>query len=271
MRAPPDSADLELIGRFLARRDVAALEGPGSDRAGSDGAGSDRLHRPGPYDVLVLCGSAVLASLDVTAWAFHRRLVARVLVSGGIGHSTPYLVAAVRARPELDVPTDDRPEAAVLADLLVRHHGLPAAAVTTETASTNCGENAAFSLAALAGTGAGSVLLVQDPTMQRRTHAGFDFSQRDLAAAERVAVTSFAPLVPVVGPHGVGGSPGGSVVWTLERFTSLALGEVRRLRDDERGYGPRGAGFLGHVDVPAEVLDAAARVERTVEPGLRDR
>ena len=30
----------------------------------------------------------------------------------------------------------------------------------------------------------------------------------------------------------------------------LLLGEIRRLRDDESGYGPQGAGFIGHVDIP---------------------
>ena len=31
------------------------------------------------------------------------------------------------------------------------------------------------------------------------------------------------------------------------------MGEIQRLRDDENGYGPRGKGFLGHVDIPDEV------------------
>jgi len=35
---------------------------------------------------------------------------------------------------------------------------------------------------------------------------------------------------------------------------------VRRLRDDEHGYGPRGAGFIDHVDVPPDVLAAARRL-----------
>lgn len=42
-------------------------------------------------------------------------------------------------------------------------------------------------------------------------------------------------------------------VWSVERFISLLLGEVPRLRDDPRGYGPRGRGFIDHVDIPEEV------------------
>ena len=239
--SPRDVDDLQVVAGYLARRDTAALDPVGR------------------WDVLVLCGSAVLASLDVAADAVHRGAVGSVLVSGGVGHSTPHLRAAVRASPRhADVDPDGRTEASVLAELLRHHHDVPAALVATEEESTNCGENAAFSLRVLARRrDVGTVLLVQDPTMQRRTHASFDHHQRD--AADPLGVTSLAPFVPVVRADGVGPADGGTV-WDADRFTELALGEVRRLRDDERGYGPRGAGFLGHVDVPAEVLAAADRL-----------
>ena len=105
-----------------------------------------------------------------------------------------------------------------------------------------------------------SVLLVQDPTMQRRTHASFDHHQRLLGS--RLEVVSQAPFVPVVRTSGVGDRTGGSA-WTLHRFASLAVGEVRRLHDDPEGYGPRGAGFIDHVDVPDEVLAASRRLQVT--------
>ncbi|GAA4982224.1 hypothetical protein [Kineococcus glutinatus] len=73
------------------------------------------------------------------------------------------------------------------------------------------------------------------------------------------AVLSPAPFVPVAGDGDVT-DPAGRVVWSRERFTALLLGEVRRLHDDEDGYGPRGAGHINHVDVPAEVLDAYRRL-----------
>jgi hypothetical protein len=244
------AADLETLGRFLARRDVATLD----------------PHRSGPtYDVLVLCGSAVLASAELAARAVHDGVAGHLLVSGGIGHSTPYLAAAIHRHPTYaDVVTEGRSEAAILADVLVHHLDVPQEAVTTEEESRHCGENAELSLRVMAGRGGRpSVLLVQDPTMQRRTHASFDHHQR--GDARPLVVVSHAPFVPVVGTDGVGDGQGG-IVWTLDRFTSLALGEVCRLRDDAEGYGPRGAGFIGHVDVPDPVQAAYLRLRTAGRP-----
>ena len=55
----------------------------------------------------------------------------------------------------------------------------PAAALTIEEESTNCGENAEFSLRLLARwSDVRTAVVVQDPTMQRRTHASFDHHLR---------------------------------------------------------------------------------------------
>jgi len=244
---PRVQADLEVVGRYLARRDLGSLD-PAEVRR--------------TFDVLVLCGSGVLATVDLAARAFRDRVVGTVLVTGGFGHSTPYLTEAVREHPTYaDVATQGWPEAAVIAEILQRHLGVPASRISTEDQATNCGQNAELSLRMLAGRpGTVSVLLVQEPTMQRRTHASFDHHQRLLGTG--FEVVSFAPFVPVVRQDGVG-NESGDTAWTLERFASLALGEVRRLRDDEGGYGPRGAGFIDHVDVPDEVLAASRRLRST--------
>jgi hypothetical protein len=238
------AADLELIGRYLALRDVPSLAPAELGRT---------------FDVLVLCGSGVLAAVDLAARAFHDGVVGRILVTGGIGHSTPYLAAAVREHPSYaGIPTADRPEAAVIADILRRHLKIPSGTVTTEEQATNCGENAEYSLRLLTSMPiVRSVLLVQDPTMQRRTHAGFDHHQRRQGTS--LDVVSFAPFVPADGS-----------AWGHERWVGLLLGEVRRLHDDEHGYGPRGAGFIDHVDVPGDVLTAAARAAQAF-PNLRSR
>jgi hypothetical protein len=52
-----------------------------------------------------------------------------------------------------------------------------------------------------------------------------------------------------------------SRLWRLPRFLGLLMGEIPRLRDDKEGYGPRGKGFIVHVDIPDEVEEAWRRVK----------
>ena len=249
---PESRHDLDRVAAWLARRDVASLTPRALD----------------PVDVLVLCGSAVLGAIDVAAAAYRRGLAGRILVSGGVGHSTPYLRDALRGHPRYgDVPTAARSEAAVTADVLRTHHGVPGDALLVEEQSTNCGENASCSVDVLRRESlqVRSLLVVQDPTMQRRTHESF---RRSLREAPDVRLLSYAPFVPTVPDAGAAGvtDDDGTEVWSMDRFRSLLLGEVRRLHDDEHGYGPRGADFLDHVEIPADVLAASRRLA-TTSPG----
>ena len=129
--------------------------------------------------------------------------------------------------------------------------------VAAQTWQANCGENAEFSRA-IVDRGQ-RILLMQDPTMQRRTHASFERSFRDLPGTELI---SFAPVTPWIGPYYVAAAAGGPAIWERERFVSLVLGEVRRLRDDQDGYGPRGRNFIDRVDLPPAVLDAYSNLTR---------
>jgi len=213
-------------------------------------------------DVLVLCGSAVLAAIDIAATAFDDGLADRLLVSGGVGHSRPYLRRAVSQDPRYgDVRTEARPESAIIGEILRRHHAVPDDAILIEHESTNCGENAEFSVALLALTPSRwqSVLLLQDPTMQRRTHECF---RRSLRSAAGVRVVSYAPFVPTVPDHDATNvhDEDGRAVWSMRRFAALLLGEMRRLYDDEHGYGPEGADFIDHVNIPGDVMDAYRRL-----------
>ena len=45
-------------------------------------------------------------------------------------------------------------------------------------------------------------------------------------------------------------------MWDIERYISLLMGEIPRLSDDENGYGPKGKGFIAHVEIPTEVRKA---------------
>jgi hypothetical protein len=242
--------DLAVLGAFLARRD----EPPPTSHD--------------PVDVLVLCGSGVLAALTVAAEALRTCACARILVTGGIGHSTRYLREAVAGHPVYgDTDTADRTEAAILAEVLHRHLEVPGDRVWTEEEATHCGQNAELSLRLLAARAPAtrSLVVVQDPTMQRRTHASFD--RWNVPGGPEVR--SHAPFVPVVHDAGAG-ERDGDVVWSPDRFRDLVLGELARLTDDERGYGPRGAGFIVHVDLPEEVSAAYRRLRATYPAVSRD-
>ena len=43
-------------------------------------------------------------------------------------------------------------------------------------------------------------------------------------------------------------------MWSMERYITLLMGEIPRLKDE--GYGPLGKDFLAHVEIPEEVLSA---------------
>lgn len=204
-------AELTLIAGYLARRDV---------------------DEPVEAELLVLMGSAVLESVGVAGQAWRDGLVPRILISGGIGHSTGHLLAKLGQQVV-------RPESHIFRDLLTGGYGVPAEAIEVEDRSTNCGENAEFTQ--LLADRSQRILLVQDPTMQRRTHASFVRSFRDLPGTELI---SFAPVIPTITPYGVAAAAGverapgqwasgprapgqrvsGPAIWERERFVSLVLG-----------------------------------------------
>ena len=154
----------------------------------------------------------------------------------------------------------------MVGQMAIEHWGIDPARVVLENRSTNCAENATLARMKLERLGSrlGTLLLLQDPTMQRRTHASFRQAFRDLPDT---VLVNFPTLVPRVLAQG------GALrfddlepesLWPMERFVSLVMGEIPRLRDDERGYGPKGRGFIPHVEIPPEVEAAHARLLRAL-------
>ena len=250
--------DLDTIAAYLARRDVETLS--------VESLG-------GSVDVLVLLGSSLLESVSVTAKAFDDGLAQHILISGGIGHSTQDLRDAIAHHPDYySIATEGRAEADIFYDMLVGHFDIDPDYITVENQSTNCGMNADFSKVVLEESDLTMrrLLLIQDPTMQRRTHACFERTWK----SQPTSFISYAPFIPSVDQVGkdsfiVEGSSENT--WSFERFTSLVLGEILRLHDTETGYGPNGANYIDHVEVPQELLDAynrlqlAQKVVRTVQ------
>ena len=187
-------------------------------------------------------------------------------VSRLLALSTPLLWQAVAAHEcYRGIPAHGRPEAHVLRDIAERFWGIDRSRVLVDDASTNCGENATFSRRVLEASGrkAETVLIVQDPTMQRRTDATFRHVFRDTPTAF-VSWPTFTPQVALDGEGLRFTTPELPGLWPMDRFLSLLLGEIPRLRDDAAGYGPRGKGFIVHVDIPAEVEAAYAHLKLSV-------
>ncbi|WP_426566514.1 ElyC/SanA/YdcF family protein [Angustibacter sp. McL0619] len=240
---------LNLIDRFVAVRDVPTLTGAGlAPVLGSEQA-----------DLLMLFGACPPGGWETAVAAVRGGAAARLMLIGGIGHTTEHLWGAMCERfPGREFA--GRPEADIMAEFLSEVHGLDD--VLTERRSTNCGNNISLAqdVVRQAGLAPRSVILVQDRTMQRRMSAGFG-RLWTLGQPTLVSFAAYEQEFTVVDGRlahlqDVWGS------WSVPRYVSLLLGEVERLTDSPEGYGPQGRDYIAHVDVPAQVQDAAALVAR---------
>ncbi|MEG1422531.1 MAG: YdcF family protein [Citrobacter sp.] len=209
-------------------------------------------------ELVILAGNAVIPTIDAACRIAKEQQIP-LLISGGIGHSTTFLYTAIARHPRYNIlRTTGRTEAAILADIAHQFWHIPGEKIWVEDQSTNCGENARFSCALLrqATKTIETVIVVQDPTMQRRTMATFERVTRDDPQAPRWL--SFPGFVPELTEQGdsVDFAPTAEGLWSVDRYLSLITGELPRLRDDETGYGPRGRDFIAHVDIPQAVEDA---------------
>lgn len=243
-----------------------------------------------PVDCIIICASSVLYQASYVFQATQDRpSIAKTLVLvGGIGHSTNLIYEAVARHPEYREIKDDGdvvglPESHVLQRILNRSFNVPkvdhgSPKVLVEDRSTNCGANAVETRKVLDQhgiTGPLSCIVVQDPTMSLRTVASFEKAYEDLPAAERPTFKACSVFVPRTRMENgkleyvVDVEDGlrdelklrPEDLWEKQRFCELLVGEVTRLNDNENGYGPKGKGFIGHVDVPDGVVEAAKRVK----------
>lgn len=215
------------------------------------------------FDAVILAGNAVIPTIDAACRIASEQAIP-LLISGGIGHSTTFLYAATARHPRYNtVPTTGRAEAAILSDIARKFWHIADERVLIEDQSTNCGENARFSWNMLKQHAPvpERILVVQDPTMQRRTMATFARVCRGESALPRfVSHPGFVPSLQN-SENGLVFSLGGEGLWPVERYLSLVLGELPRLKDDVNGYGPAGRDFIAHVEIPANV-EAAWRILR---------
>lgn len=234
------------------------------------------------YAAIVLCVSAIFHCAETLFSAIQQRgssLTPTLILCGGIGHSTPHLYTAVAQNPRyahLAERINGLPEAQVMEKILETCYPADdtkdtAVKVLIEDQSTNCGANATETKKLLRKHGisvtGGKVLIIQDPTMSLRTKMSFEKAFEDDQVVFEACPTFVPKVVEVDGSLEFDESTGvkEEQLWDMDRFLGLILGEVVRLRDDETGYGPRGKGFIGHVDVPHAILEAYARLEKSVQ------
>ena len=222
-----------------------------------------------------------------------------LVICGGVGHSTDLLYEAVASHKTyqaLNGHIQGTSEARIFQEIGERWFGLPAAVndagklpssstpcgrnlrVLIEEKSTNCGANALETKRILTSHGMRhprSIVVVQDPTMCRRTVASFAKAY-DYPAEACPLIRSWPTFVPQVSGIPVADGreandklasrlqfitpavdgEGSASVWRMGRFLNLVWGEIPRLRDDPKGYGPNGKGYIAHVSIPEDVEKA---------------
>lgn len=258
--------DVNTISSFLSHEDVRLYPS------------SESQH----YDAIVLCVSAIFHCAETLFQAIQQRassLTPTLILCGGIGHSTPHLYTAVAQNPcyaHLADRINGLPEAQVMYKILNTCYPTDDAKdshvkVLIEDQSTNCGANATETKKLLrkhrVSVTGGKVLVIQDPTMSLRTKMSFEKAFEDGEVVFEACPTFVPKVMEKDGRLRFDESEGikEEELWDMDRFLGLILGEIVRLGDDETGYGPRGKGFIGHVDVPEEVLGAYARLEKSVQ------
>lgn len=217
-------------------------------------------------DTLVIAGNS-LPNLIVSAAKFceEELEIQRIIFVGGIGHGTAPLIANCKKMyPELVRSEWEQLSEAEITQEVFSHYCSRNLELLLEKKSTNTGENARFSYKLFDQDAPNNFWLVQDPMVQKRTHVTFckEWGLR-LSAIQPLFFEQPKLIDFDTKPHFENSQM--DSWWTPDYFLSLVIGEIRRLNDDEHGYGPNGANFIPHVDVPEEVLASYRRCQKYLE------
>lgn len=253
---------LNTISSFLAIRDIPLLN-------------KDELlkkYHLASADVLILLGSSLIYPLHLAADALNEGLVKKIMLVGGIGHSTHYLYDNLRKYPKYNsIKAANRAEADIYKDILIQYHGVKESDILIENQSTNCGSNAknALQLFKESNITANTFIIMQDPTMQLRTYASFLHEWH----SENVLFINYAPYIPALSyiSEQVLFSDMPEDAWSVDRFISLLMGEIPRLYDNELGYGPNGKGYIVHIDIPADIMSSFHSLSDSLQDFLKNR
>ncbi len=246
--------NINILGNYCGKRDVKELTPENLQK---------ECHIR-QADVMVLFGGSILCGGDVLAGAIKNKIAKCFMIVGGEGHTTPTLRAKMNeAYPE--IKTENLSEAEIFNSYLKYRYFVQADYI--ETRSTNCGNNITFLLELLEKENivCNHIILSQDAAMQYRMEMGMRKYRPNMK------IINFAAY------HAVVQEQKGTLkydtdiwgMWDMERYISLLLGEIPRLKDDENGYGPRGKDFIAHVDIPRNVEDAFEELKQNYSGLIR--
>lgn len=233
---------LNILSSFLGKRDLNQL----------DTHTLQAQYSLKQADIIVLFGGTVLAGADVFAHGIANKIAKTSIIVGGIGHTTEFLRGNLR-KENINFNPKNMSEAEMLNHYLQEKYHFSADYL--ETASSNCGNNITNLLKLITQNSItfNSIIMIQDASMQRRMDATLKkFASKQLLILNYAAYT--AQITEINNQlfftnhiHGM---------WSIQKYISLLLGEMVRLKDDSYGYGPMGKDFIAHVDIPKEVNTA---------------
>lgn len=236
------ATNLNTLIDFLAKRDITAL---------TQNELQNKFNLP-QVDLAILFGGSIPEGCKTFAQAHQQNLAKHYLIVGGAGHTTD----ALRQKMQpyfIDFNTADKSEAEIMNHYLQQNYNINGCIL--ETKSTNCGNNITNALALLEQKHISpkSILFMQDATMQTRMYAGF---KKYTNKIKLINYATYKVHFQVV--HNQLALEQNSLwgMWDIDRYITLLLGEIPRLHDTKDGYGPNGANFIAHIDIPQEVLNA---------------
>lgn len=247
---------INILGKFCGKRDIPYLT-------------TEELKRKYNFsqvDVMVLFGGSIICGGDVLADAIKNNIAKKYIIVGGAGHTTETL--RVKINKELpSIETNGLSEAEIFDQYLKYKYELEVDYL--ECNSTNCGNNITFLLDLLAkkNISFNSIILAQDATMQHRMEAGLRKYIDDSIIIVNYAVYSAKVIIKnlnLVFENEILG------MWEMDRYITLLMGEIPRLSDNEDGYGPKGKGFIAHVNIPNEVEKAFLELKEVYSDMVRE-
>lgn len=207
------------------------------------------------FDLIILAGNSLPHLAQYCGELLDKKVAPRLLISGGNGHGTVKLLENIQRFSVLkeEEYTKSDSEAKLLGKIVEKHHRTSFGEIFLEEESRNTGENARFSFEIVETMKhkPQKILLLQDPILLRRTKLTF----QQAFPADEYEFFRFTPFIPYLEKQNKFKDDQLDGLWEEEYFISLVIGEIKRLYDTEEGYGPQGAGFLPHIDLPEEVIN----------------